>query len=125
MKENKIKVVKMDVGKSPVVKEIDNTLGALQTEVGGLIECVYLDGGCLAVVNEEGKLNGMEPNRRLGSDIICGPFFVCGDSEDGEFVSLDNKQVEEYMQMFSDVPIFTGEEPEIKPRMTFMGFEFK
>ncbi|KAF5058867.1 hypothetical protein DSECCO2_342120 [anaerobic digester metagenome] len=125
MKENKIKVVKMDVGKSPAVKEIDNTLGALQTEVGGLIECVYLDDGCIAVVNEEGKLNGMEPNRRLGSDIICGPFFVCGDSEDGEFVSLDNKQVEEYMQMFSDVPIFAGEEPELKPRMTFMGFDFK
>lgn len=125
MKENKIKVVKMDIGKPPVVKEIDNTLGALQTEVGGLIECVYLDDGCLAVVNEEGKLNGMEPNRRLGSDIICGPFFICGDSEDGEFVSLDDKQVEEYIQMFFDVPAFTGEEPELKPQMTFMGFDFK
>lgn len=125
MKENKIKVVKMDVGKPPVVKEIDNTLGALQTEVGGLIECVYLDDGCIAVVNEEGKLNGMEPNRRLGSDIICGPFFICGDSEDCEFVSLNEKQVEEYIQMFADVPIFTGEEPELKPRMTFMGFDFK
>lgn len=69
MTGNKIKVVKMDVGKPPVVKEIENTLAALQAEVGGLIECVYLDNGCLAVVNEEGKLNGMEPNRRLGSDI--------------------------------------------------------
>lgn len=125
MKENKIKVVKMDVGKAPEVKNIDNTLAALQVEVGGLIECVYLDDGCLAVVNEEGKLNGMEPNRRLGSDIICGPFFICGDSEDGEFVSLDDKQVEEYIQMFSDVPAFTGEEPELKPQMTFMGFDFK
>nr|WP_273225448.1 DUF3846 domain-containing protein [Geosporobacter ferrireducens] len=27
------------------------------------------DDRCLAVVNEEGKLTGMEPNRRLGSDI--------------------------------------------------------
>ena len=67
----------------------------------------------------------MEPNRRLGSDIICGPFFICGDSDDGEFVSLDDKQVEEYIQMFSDVPAFTGEEPELKPQMTFMGFDFK
>ena len=125
MKENKIKVVKMDVGKAPEVKNIDNTLAALQAEVGGLIECVYLNDGCIAVVNEEGKLNGMEPNRRLGSDIICGPFFICGDSEEGEFFSLDDKQVKEYIQMFSDVPAFTGEEPELKPRMTFMGFDFK
>lgn len=49
----------------PVEKEIPNTLDALQEEVGGLIECVYLDD----VVNEEGKLIGMEPNRRLGSNI--------------------------------------------------------
>ncbi|WP_312354202.1 DUF3846 domain-containing protein [Aminipila sp.] len=124
MTGNKIKVVKMDVGKPPVMKEIENTLEALQAEVGGLIECVYLDGGCLAVVNEEGKLNGMEPNRRLGSDIICGPFFICGDSDDGEFVSLDDKQVEQYTQMFSDIPAFTGEEPELEPRMTFIGFDF-
>ena len=124
MTENKIKVVKMDVGMQPMVKEIENTLAALQAEVGGLIECVYLDDGCLAVVNEEGKLNGMEPNRRLGSDIICGPFFICGDSDDGEFVSLDDKQVEQYTQMFSDVPTFTGEEPELEPRMTFIGFDF-
>ncbi|WP_242847942.1 DUF3846 domain-containing protein [Inediibacterium massiliense] len=122
--ENKIKVVKMDVGMPPVVKEIENTLAALQAEVGGLIECVYLDDGCLAVVNEEGKLNEMEPNRRLGSDIICGPFFICGDSDDGEFVSLDDKQVEQYTQMFSDVPSFTGEEPELEPRMTFISFDF-
>ncbi|MEA4988616.1 MAG: DUF3846 domain-containing protein [Anaerovorax sp.] len=124
MEENKIKVVKMDVGKPPAVKEIENTLEALQAEVGGLIECVYLDDGCLAVVNEEGKLNGMEPNRLLGSDIICGPFFICGDSDDGEFISLDDKQVEQYTQMFSDVPAFTGEEPELEPRMTFIGFDF-
>ncbi len=124
MTGNKIKVVKMDVGKPPVMKEIENTLEALQAEVGGLIECVYLDDGCLAVVNEEGKLNGMEPNRRLGSDIICGPFFICGDSDDGEFVSLDDKQVEQYTQMFSDIPAFTGEEPELEPRMTFIGFDF-
>ncbi|WMI82428.1 DUF3846 domain-containing protein [Anaerotignum sp. MB30-C6] len=124
MTGNKIKVVKMDVGKPPVIKEIENTLEALQAEVGGLIECVYLDDGCLAVVNEEGKLNGMEPNRRLGSDIICGPFFICGDSDDGEFVSLDDKQVEQYTRMFSDVPAFTGEEPELEPRMTFIGFDF-
>ncbi len=59
MKENSIRILKMDVGKAPVVKEIENTLSALQAEVGGLIETIYLGADCLAVVNEEGKLNGM------------------------------------------------------------------
>lgn len=50
--------------------------------------------------------------------------FICGDSDDGEFVSLDDKQVEQYTQIFSDVPTFTGEGPELEPRMTFIGFDF-
>lgn len=121
---NMIKVVKIDVGRMPVEKDIPNTLEALQAEVGGLIECVYLEDGCLAVVNEEGKLNGMEPNRRLGTDIICGPFFICGDTAEGDFASLDEKQVEKYMSQFTDVPTFTGEEPELEPRITFIGFDY-
>ena len=76
MKENMIKVVKVEVGQPPVIKEIENTLTGLQKEVEGNIECVYLNDGCIAVVNEEGKLNGMQPNRRIGADIICGPFFI-------------------------------------------------
>lgn len=74
MKESMLKVVKVEVGEPPRVKEILNELAALQAEVGGLIECVYLEDGCLAIINEEGKINGMEPNRRIGNDIICGPF---------------------------------------------------
>ncbi|HEX3028602.1 MAG TPA: DUF3846 domain-containing protein, partial [Clostridia bacterium] len=48
----------------------------------GLFECVYLDDNCIAVVNEEGKINGMVLNRRIGNDIIAGPFFICGATSD-------------------------------------------
>lgn len=124
MKEFTIKVVKIEVGEPPQIKEIANELDSLQEEVGGLIECVYLGDGCLAIVNEEGKINGMQPNRRLGKDIICGPFFICGDSEDGDFISLGEEEIENYSKHFADVPIFTGNEPELKPRMTFIGFDY-
>lgn len=123
MKENMIKVVKIEVGQPPVVKEIENTLDGLQKEVEGNIECVYLDDGCIAVINEEGKINGMEPNRRLGADIICGPFFICGD--DGEnFGSLYNEKIEKYSQQFAETPQFTGKEPELEPRCEVIGFDF-
>ncbi len=123
MKENMIKVVKIEVGQPPVVKKIENTLDGLQKEVEGNIECVYLDDGCLAIINEEGKLNGMDPNRRLENDIICGPFFICGD--DGEnFGSLSEEQIAKYSQKFADIPTFTGQEPELEPRATIVGFDF-
>ena len=124
MKENMIKVLKIEVGEPPEIKEIPNELSCLQHEVGGLIECVYLDDGSIAVVNEEGKLNGMEPNRKLGADIICGPFFICGDTLDGDFASLSEEQIQKYSEKFAEIQAFTGEEPELEPRIEVIGFDF-
>ena len=84
----KIKILKIEEGKAPFVKEIANELKDCQAEVGGLIDCVCFEDGCLAVVNDEGKINGMKPNRRNGNDIICGPFVICGSHREGDFISL-------------------------------------
>jgi hypothetical protein len=124
MKENKIRVLKVEPGLLPAVKEIGNDLDSLQAEVGGLIECISFPNGCVVVCNEEGKLNGMQPNRRLGADIICGPFFVCDTTRSGDFSSLSKSKIAEYSQLFFEVPVFSGEEPELEPRMTFIGFDF-
>ena len=122
--DNKIRVLKIEPGKMPYEKEMVNDLEGIQAEVGGLFECVYLDDGCIAVVNEEGKLNGMELNRRIGNDIIAGPFFISGDSEDREYVSLTDAECEKYMGEFKVVPEFSGDEPEAQPRMTFISFKY-
>lgn len=124
MKENKIKVLLVEPGLPPAVKEIGNDLASLQAEVGGLIECISFPNGCVVVCNEEGKLSGMPPNRRLGADIICGPFFVCDTNRNGDFTSLSKSKIAEYSQLFSEVPAFSGGEPELEPRMTFIGFNY-
>ena len=124
MKENKIKVLSVVPGQPPTVKEITNDLASLQAEVGGLIECISFPNGCVAVCNEEGKLNGMPPNRRLGADIICGSFFVCDTTRSGDFSSLSKSKIAEYSQLFAEAPAFSGEEPELEPRMTFIGFHY-
>lgn len=121
---NTIKILKVEVGKQPYQKEIENELASLQAEVGGLIEVICTDQDCLVVCNEEGKLNGMAPNRRLADDIICGPFFICGDTEDGDFSSLTKEQVEFFQSKFDDAPIFTGIEQELEPRCTVIGFRY-
>ena len=61
---DKIKILKVEPGKPPCVKEIANDFKASQAEVEGDIECVGFGDGCVAVINAEGKLNGMQPNRR-------------------------------------------------------------
>ena len=62
---DKIKILKVEPGKPPCVKEIANDFKASQAEVEGDIECVGFGDGCVAVINAEGKLNGMQPNRRM------------------------------------------------------------
>ena len=128
MSEKKIKVLKIEPGQAPQVKEIQNDLASLQAEVGGLIECISFPNGCVAVCNEGGKINGMPPNRRLGADIICGPLFICDTTRNGNFTSLGKSKIAEYSQLFADIPEFTGLEPELDPELdpgfTFMGFRF-
>lgn len=63
---------------TPVEIRISDDLKSMQRAVGGLIEmiCPFEDESAILVCNEEGKLNGMEGNRRLEGDVIAGPFFI-------------------------------------------------
>ena len=109
---DEIKILKVEPGKPPCVKEIANDFKASQAEVEGDIECVGFGDGCVAIINAEGKINGMQPNRRNGDDIICGPFFICGDTPDGDFISLTEQQIEEYTRRFGEIEQFTGQDTE-------------
>lgn len=72
--------------------DVSFTLEELQGLVGGLIEHVVAADGRDLIINEEGKLLGMEPNHQatqlwLGGvqhdDVLVGPVVVC---EEREFV---------------------------------------
>lgn len=74
------------------IREIPNTLEALQKAVEGYIETVTVSAGdkkLVIICNEEGKLTGMAPNFKIGSEQIVGTVIVVG--VDGE--------------EFTDVPI--------------------
>ena len=121
--ENKtLHVLRVKPGKVPEEKDIGSDLNSLQAEVDGLIECVYMDDGAIIVVNEEGKLNGMEMNRRLGDDILCGPFFIVRDNGEGDFASLTNLQLEYYKNRFAQPEQFAEHEPHAEPFMRFITF---
>lgn len=120
-KEPEITVLKVEPGKAPEEVTIPNTLEAMQEMVGGFIEIVYLDDVCL-VCNEEGKLMGLEGNRRVGRDIISGTFFLAGDTDYGEFCSLTQEQLNQFSQRFAQPETFRPEELENASWMEFHTF---
>ena len=94
MKARKIKVLKVAPGEHPQMVVLKNDLDALQKAVSigcdyqGLIEVVGLDEGVCIICNEEGKLLGLEGNRRISGDILAGVFYVVGEDKYGNFASL-------------------------------------
>lgn len=80
----KIKVVMCPAdGRKPYVTNIENSLKNMQEIVGGMIEVVPLPVvGCLAVMNEEGRILAMPENPSFPWEGHCGDIFICG--QDGE-----------------------------------------
>ena len=108
MKNQTIRVVLCEPGRTARVAEIGTGLEDLQRAVGGYIETYYPFSEDVCIVcNDEGKLNGMSPCRAIFGedrevrDIIFGPFFICS-CAGPEFGSLNEEQLERYGDMFRD-----------------------
>jgi hypothetical protein len=110
MNEEMIQVLKVEPGKAPEQIELANTLKAMQEVVGGYIEIVCLDEDTCLVCNEEGKLQGLDYNRRLEGDIIAGTFFLVRDDGEGGFCSLSEGQLDVYKERFAQPETFQMEE---------------
>lgn len=113
-----LQVVYVEPNKPAYKAEIENNLRAEQRAVGGYIEAVYNDDGTCIICNEEGKLCGLEGNRRIGNSIIAGSFFVVGvDGED--FRSLTDEETEKYLNRFSEPEEISEEEVKQDTGVTF------
>ena len=102
----KLTVLVVEPMKEPYVKEINPGLHALQTEVGGDIAASYpFDDPVGLVLNDEGKLIGLDLNRSLRDehgeiyDIVAGTFLVVGLGEES-FTSLPPELAQKYMEHF-------------------------
>lgn len=102
----KLTVLVVEPMKEPYVKEIAPGLHALQAEVGGDIAASYpFDDPVGLVLNDEGKLIGLDLNRSLRDehgeiyDIVAGTFLVVGLGEES-FTSLPPELAQKYMEHF-------------------------
>lgn len=110
-----MRILVVEPERRPEVREIDDSLKAMQQIVGGLIQPIYLDDSVALVCNDEGKLMDLPPNRGLWDkdgqiyDIVFGTFFLCGAPADSDhFTSLTPGQVEQYRKMFYTPEMFWG-----------------
>lgn len=101
-----MKILVIERGKDPEVKEIDGSLEDMQQIVGGYIEVIEpFDDPVALIVNEEGKINGLPVSRFLFYqdmeyvDPICGTAFLCGLGED-DLADIPDDLVEKYTAMF-------------------------
>ena len=99
----------------PEVREIDDSLKAMQEIVGGLIQPIYLENSVVLVCNDAGKLMDLPANRGLRDkngqlyDIVCGTFFLCNAPPDSDhFTSLTSEQIKQYRERFYTPEMFWG-----------------
>ena len=105
-----IEVIMVEPGERAVIRVMDDSLGAMQAAVGGLIEeYMPFEDEVALICNEEGKMNGMPLNRAIYGedgqimDVIAGPFFIAyAPVESENFLSLPDDLKQKYMDRFRD-----------------------
>ena len=111
-----MQVLVVEPERRPEVREINDSLSAMQEIVGGLIQPIYLFNEPVALVcNDEGKLLDLPANRGLRNkdgqiyDIVCGTFFLCGAPPDSDHLtSLTPEQIQRYQERFYAPEMFWG-----------------
>ena len=110
----KLTVLVVEPMKEPYAKEIAPGLHALQAEVGGDIAASYpFDDPVGLVLNDEGKLIGLDLNRSLRDehgeiyDIVAGTFLVVGLGPES-FASLPPDMIQKYTEQFKRPELFAS-----------------
>lgn len=73
-----MKAIRKKLGCAPEIIEVENTLKALQDEVGGHIEVVTVASDTAIICNEEGRILGLPDNGRVCGVDVVGTVLIVG-----------------------------------------------
>lgn len=73
-----MKAIRKKPGCTPEIIEVENTLKALQAEVGGYIETVTIASDAVIICNEEGRILGLPDNGRVCGVDVVGTVLIVG-----------------------------------------------
>ncbi|MGE7976638.1 DUF3846 domain-containing protein [Bacillus cereus] len=112
--KNYIRVVLVEAG-NPQIKIIDkweHSLDTVQQFVGGNIQPIRVNNSVTMWMNEEGKMQQLEPNfiyvNKEGTplDTVVGNVLIAGTDDEGEDVSLTNEEIELLQERFISRTMF-------------------
>lgn len=103
-KEKQIKAVILEPFKKARIETIENSLETIQGLVGGYIEVLKLNDYVDIILNEEGKLIGLEPNFRFKHDVVVGTV-VFVSHRGAEFASLHDDWIEYITEIFGNTDL--------------------
>ena len=95
-----IKVIVKEPRKDAYASEISNTLESFKKIVGGYIEVVSFGLDHMLILNEEGKLIGLQPNIVWNDDVIMGTIILAR-NEAPEFGSIRPEEEGWMIQMLN------------------------
>lgn len=106
-----IKGIIVKPGHAPEVIEFNNGYKELQKLVEGNFEMPYIFDDADVVINEEGKLDGLEANKLLYHngqliDILFGNIVIVDSNDEGETISLSQEKIDKYMRVLSKCSIY-------------------
>ena len=107
-----IRVLLINPGEAPRITTVPHTLECFHELVNDTIQVIYPYRDYVGFVcGDNAKLNGCEPNRVLEDesgepyDIICGPFFITGLTED-DLGSISDEMIFKYSSKYKYPEIF-------------------
>lgn len=115
MKDKNIDVLMIVAGVKPCKVNIRGTANNLKYLVNPNLsfmanaEAMMLEKDVALVYNNEGALLGLKGNRKIGSTIIAGTFFIVG-IKCGEIASLTKDNLEKYSKRFEKIETYSDSE---------------
>ncbi len=112
MKKTKIRALLIEPMMPPMAYYIEPTMKAFRKAVKadkikhGGVEAKKLEKQIYAIFNKDRFLADLQPNRRIGDNIIAGTMFIVATNEKSFPVSLSDEQMAKYALRFWNVEEF-------------------
>lgn len=101
-----MKVLYIEPLRSPRLINIDPSLESIRAAIHcQWIEAADLLPDAVLICDEEGKLNGSQPNRIVEGDLVFGSFLIAGLGED-DFTDLSQPLIEKYTEKYKYPEVF-------------------
>lgn len=100
-----MRVLMIEPHRNPYPKNIAGDTPSIMAAVGGVFDIEYFDPEDRAVIFCNDLFQGQPANRMVGERMLCGTFFIAGNTQNtyGESVacSLTDEQIDRYTKMFA------------------------